>query len=59
MSKPRLLLAAEDMGHHEAVVRLTDRVLESEVEWLRGADIVEDCREWLEVPYLPIKDAYR
>lgn len=59
MSKPRLLLAAEDMGHHEAVVRLIDRVLEAEVEWLRGAGIVEDCREWLESPYLPIKDAFR
>lgn len=28
----RLLLAAEDMGHHEAVVRLTDRILEADVE---------------------------
>jgi hypothetical protein len=59
MSKPRLLLAAEDMGHHEAVVRLTDRILEADVEWLRGADVVESCREWLESPYLPLKDAYR
>lgn len=62
----RLLLAAEDMGHHEAVVRLTDRILEAEVEWLRGMGVVEDgtnfvehCREWLESPYLPIKGAYR
>lgn len=59
MSRPRLLLAAEDMGHHEAVVRLTDRILEADVAWLRGAGIVESCREWLESPYLPLKNAYR
>ena len=46
MSELRLLLAGEDSGHYEAVVVLTDRVLEENVDWVRG--IVLSCRRWLE-----------
>lgn len=40
-------LAAEDTGHHAAVTRLTDRVLEQRVEWF-VAETRDELRRWRE-----------
>lgn len=38
-------LAAEDTGHHAAVTRLTDRVLEQRVGWF-VAETRDELRRW-------------